>query len=84
VPLLPSSKTKIILDILMLFAMIFNVLWIPIEISFEIKESDLSDAFKFFHGYIIILWYIIEILLIKTNTAVYNDGKLVVDRYQVI
>ena len=64
--------------------MIFNVLWIPIEIGFEIKEADLSEEFKIFHGYIIILWYIIEIVLIKTNTAVYHDGKLVVDRYQVI
>lgn len=83
-PLLPSSKTKIALDILLLFFMIFNVLWIPIEISFDIKVSDLPDAFQVFHGYIIIFWYFIEIVLIKTNTAVYNDGKLVVDRYQVI
>ena len=26
----------------------------------------------------------LEIVLIKTNTAVYHDGKLVIDRYQVI
>jgi len=68
----------------MLFAMIFNVLWIPIEIGFEIKTTDLSMEFKVFHGYIIIIWYILEIVLIKTNTAVYHDGKLVIDRYQVI
>ena len=60
------------------------MLWIPIKIGFELTDSDFSSGFVFFHTYIIVLFFIIEILVIKTNTAIYHDGKIICDRYSVI
>jgi hypothetical protein len=60
------------------------VLWIPVQIGFELVDADFSEDFIFFNKYMIILLLMIDIFIVKTNTAVYHDGKIICDRYSVI
>ena len=84
VPLIPTSPVKIIMDICFMLLLLFMVLFIPVQIGFNIKDEDYSGYFKVFSSYIVIGWFLIDIFILKSNTAVYNDGKMICNRYSVI
>ncbi|KAL4510097.1 hypothetical protein ABPG72_010290 [Tetrahymena utriculariae] len=77
----PNSLIKICIDVVLLFFIILNLLYIPIELSFQINSQKyLALYLTTYHFSLLIFTF--EILL-RMNTAIYINGLIINDRKEI-
>ncbi|KAL4497609.1 hypothetical protein ABPG73_020706 [Tetrahymena malaccensis] len=77
----PNSLIKICIDVVLLFFIILNLLYIPIELSFQINSQKyLALYLTTYHFSLLVFTF--EILL-RMNTAIYINGLIINDRKEI-
>lgn len=81
---MPSSKFKLILDFINYIFLIFNVIFIPFNLSFRIYDevSNEKTYFYFLAMYLPLCVFIVHSIL-TINTAYYFKGLLVNDKIKM-
>ena len=82
----PDSKKKLIWDFFILFFLLLNVLYIPLDLSFNIEFNDSSKieiVAQLIFEKLPISVFLCDIL-ITFNTAFYSKGILVYDKFKII
>ena len=79
----PTNNFKVLWDILHLLIIIFNLILIPIEVSFDLTES-VRDSSLFYAFIEFSLSFFLIDLLVNMNTAYYDKGTLIFSRSMII